>query len=211
MIFRLTFRSFASAAVSAALVVSASVPAVAQNSADLAGAVTALRAISTLRADFIQADPNGQRVKGVLTLKRPGKIRFQYEKGVPMLVVSDGSSLTFVDYEVRQVQRWPIKNSPLGALLDPGRDVSKYGRLMPTGSDRIVSVEVRDKARPEYGAITLIFTRKADAPGGMELSSWAALDSQRRRTIVTLSNQQYGLAVPDNAFRYNDPRAPVRR
>lgn len=209
MTFRMTFGSLASAAASAALVVSA--PAQADDAADLAGAVAALRAITTMRADFVQADTNGQRVKGVLTLKRPGKIRFQYEKGVPMLVVSDGSALTFVDYEVRQVQRWPIKNSPLGALLDPSRDVGKYGRIMPTGSDRIVSIEVRDKARPEYGVITLVFTRKGDAPGGMELSSWAALDSQKRRTIVTLSNQQYGLAVPDNTFRYNDPRGPVRR
>lgn len=209
MTFRMTFGSLASAAVSAAFVVSA--PAAAQSSADLAGAVTALRAISTMRADFVQSDTKGQRVKGVLTLKRPGKIRFQYEKGVPMLVVSDGSALSFVDYEVRQVQRWPIRNSPLGALLDPSRDVGKYGRVVPTGSDRIVSVEVRDKARPEYGVITLVFTRKADAPGGLELSSWAALDSQKRRTIVTLSNQQYGLAVPDNTFRFNDPRAPVRR
>lgn len=211
MTFGLTFRSLAGAAVSAALVVSAPVPARADDAADLAGAVTALRAIQTMHADFVQSDANGQRVKGVLTLKRPGKIRFQYEQGVPMLVVSDGSALTFVDYEVRQVQRWPIKNSPLGALLDPNRDVGRYGRVMPTGSDRIVSVEVRDKARPEYGVITLVFTRKANAPGGLELSSWAALDSQKRRTIVTLSNQQYGLAVPDNAFRFNDPRGPVRR
>lgn len=209
MIFRLTFGSLAGAAVSAALVVSA--PAPAQDNADLASAVTALRAITTMRADFVQADTRGQRVGGVLTLKRPGKIRFQYEKSVPMLVVSDGSALTFVDYEVRQVQRWPIKNSPLGALLDPSRDVGKYGRVMPTGSDRVVSIEVRDKARPEYGVITLVFTRKAGAPGGLELSSWAALDSQKRRTIVTLTNQQYGIDVPDNAFRYNDPRAPVRR
>jgi outer membrane lipoprotein-sorting protein len=208
---RMTFGSLASAAVSAALVVSAPVPAAAQDSADLASAVTALRAISTMRADFVQADARGQQVKGVLTLKRPGRIRFQYEKGVPMLVVSDGSALTFVDYEVRQVQRWPIKSSPLGALLDPNRDVGKFGRVMPTGSDRIVSIEVRDKARPEYGVITLVFTRKGDAPGGLELSSWAALDSQKRRTIVTLSNQQYGVPVADNAFRFNDPRGPVRR
>ncbi len=209
MTFRMTFGSLASAAVSAALVVSA--PAQADDAADLASAVTALRAITTMRADFVQADTQGQRVGGVLTLKRPGKIRFQYEKGVPILIVSDGSALTFVDYEVRQVQRWPIKNSPLGALLDPNRDVGKYGRVMPTGSDRIVSIEVRDRARPEYGVITLVFTRKASAPGGLELSSWAALDSQKRRTIVTLSNQQYGVDVPDNTFRYNDPRAPVRR
>lgn len=209
MTFRMTFGSLASAAVSAALVVSA--PAQADDAADLASAVTALRAITTMRADFVQADTQGQRVGGVLTLKRPGKIRFQYEKGVPILIVSDGSALTFVDYEVRQVQRWPIKNSPLSALLDPNRDVGKYGRVMPTGSDRIVSIEVRDRARPEYGVITLVFTRKASAPGGLELSSWAALDSQKRRTIVTLSNQQYGVDVPDNTFRYNDPRAPVRR
>jgi outer membrane lipoprotein-sorting protein len=208
---RMTFGSLAGAAVSAALVVSAPVPAAAQDSADLASAVTALRAISTMRADFVQADARGQQVRGVLTLKRPGRIRFQYEKGVPMLVVSDGSALTFVDYEVRQVQRWPIKSSPLGALLDPSRDVGKFGRVMPTGSDRIVSIEVRDKARPEYGVITLVFTRKGDAPGGLELSSWAALDSQKRRTIVTLSNQQYGVPVADNAFRFNDPRGPVRR
>ncbi len=209
MTFRMTFGSLASAAASAALVVSA--PVAAQNSADLASAVTALRAISTMRADFTQSDANGQRVKGVLTLKRPGKIRFQYEKGVPMLIVSDGSALSFVDYEVRQVQRWPIRNSPLGALLDPSRDLGRYGRVVPTASDRVVSVEVRDKARPEYGVITLVFARKPDAPGGLELASWAALDSQKRRTIVTLSNQQYGIDVPDNAFRFNDPRGPARR
>jgi outer membrane lipoprotein-sorting protein len=203
-------RAFAGAAVSAALVVSAAAPVAAQSS-DLGGAVTALRAITTMRADFVQSDMNGQRVKGVLTLKRPGRIRFQYEKGVPMLIVSDGSALTFVDYEVRQVQRWPIKNSPLGALLDPSRDVARFGKVVPTASDRVVSVEVRDRAHPEYGVITMVFTRKPGAPGGLELSSWAALDSQNRRTVVTLSNQQYGMAVADNTFRYNDPRTPTRR
>ena len=28
---------------------------------------------------------------------------------------------------------------------------------------------------------------------------------------VRLSNQQYGIAVPDNTFRWNDPRSPSRR
>ena len=185
--------------------------AAAPAAASLADVQAHLSSVSSMTAGFTQTDKSGRTVSGTLSLKRPGKIRFQYQRDMPILIVGDGKALTFIDYSVRQVQRWPIKNSPLGALLDPGRDVGKYGRLMPTGSDRIVSVEVRDKARPEYGVITLIFSRKAGAPGGMELSSWAALDSQKRRTIVTLSNQQYGLAVPDNAFRYNDPRAPVRR
>lgn len=212
-----SLRHIASAAVSAALVVSAPLalgtagPAAAQSGSDLASAVAALRAISTMRADFVQSDIRGRQTRGVLTLKRPGKIRFQYEKGVPILIVSDGSALTFVDYSVRQVQRWPIKNSPLGALLDPNRDVAKYGRLVPSGRPGVVSIEVRDKGHPEYGVITLVFIRKPGAPGGLELSSWASLDSQNNRTVIDLANQQYGVAVPDNTFRYNDPRQTGRR
>ena len=213
-----SIRFFAGAAVSAALVVSAphafglAAPAAAQTqSGDLAQAVTALRGISTMRADFVQVDRAGKRLRGVMTLKRPGRIRFQYEKGVPFLIVSDGRALTFVDYSVRQVQRWPITNSPLGALLDPKRDVMRYGKLQPVGNPNLVSVEVRDKAHPEYGVITLVFVRKASAPGGLELTSWAALDSQNSLTRVTLSNHQYGLAVPDTTFRFNDPRGTTRR
>ena len=195
--------------VPAALVTPSTVAAQAQSS-DLTSAITALRSISTMRADFVQADPRGNRVKGVLTLKRPGRIRFQYEKGVPMLIVSDGSALTFIDYSVKQVQRWPIKNSPLGALLDPNRDVMQYGKLVPSNNSQVVSLEVRDKKHPEYGVITMVFIRKAGAPGGLELSSWASLDAQNTRTIVTLTNQQYGVAVPDGTFRFNDPRGAAK-
>jgi outer membrane lipoprotein-sorting protein len=205
--------AFAGAAASAALVVSAPTPLAAQDapSGDLANAVTALRAISTMRADFVQTGRGGQRIKGVLSLKRPGKIRFQYERGIPFLIVSNGSALTFVDYEVRQVQRWPIRNSPLGALLDPSRDVMKFGRLMPSDHRQVVSVEVRDTRHPEYGVITLVFVRKGSAPGGLELSSWATLDSQNNRTAVSLSNQQYDVEISDNAFRFKDPRPVTRR
>ena len=196
--------------------VSAQAPATAPSpaaptSGPLAEAVAALRGISTLRADFIQTDRNGQRSKGVLTIKRPGKIRFQYAPGNPLLIVGDGRALTLIDYQVRQVQRWPIGNSPLGALLDPSRDLSRFGRLQPTADANVVSIEVRDSGHPEYGVITLIFVRKAGAPGGLELSSWVALDSQNKRTTIRLSNQQYGIAVSDDTFRWNDPRGPAHR
>ena len=183
----------------------------AQNAARLDRAVSALRGITTMHADFTQTDRNGQTVRGKLTLKNPGKIRFEYEDGVNMLVVSNGSALTMVDYDVRQVQRWPISNSPLGALLDPNRDVKRYGRLMPTASPDVTSIEVADPSKPEYGKITLIFVESASAPGGLQLVSWVALDSQNTRTTVRLSNQRYGGAVSDSAFTYRDPRRTSRR
>ncbi len=179
--------------------------------AQLDRVVNALRSISTLKADFTQTDRAGRTVRGTLTLKRPGRIRFQYTDDVNMLVVSDGKSLTLVDYEVRQLQRWPISNSPLGALLDPNRDVKRYGKLMPTASRDVVSIEVRDPNKPEYGTITLIFVENASAPGGLELSSWVALDAQNTRTTVRLSNHRYGVSVPDSTFTYRDPRRTSRR
>ncbi len=186
-------------------------PAAAQSSAELDRVVAALRGISTMKANFTQTDRKGQTVSGVMTLKRPGKIRFEYEKGVPLLLVSNGKSLTLVDYEVNQVQRWPIQNSPLGALLDPNRDVKRYGKLVPTGHSDVVGVEVRDPKKPEFGVITLLFTRNPSAPGGLQLTNWVALDSQNHRTTVRLSGHRYGMSVADSAFTYRDPRRSSRR
>ncbi|HEU4650157.1 MAG TPA: outer membrane lipoprotein carrier protein LolA [Croceibacterium sp.] len=204
---RIPMRAAVASALALAIVPAAlAVPAPALAQADpLDQAVTALRAITTMRADFSQTDRNGQVVRGVMTLKAPGRIRFEYERGVNMLVVSNGRSLTLIDYDVNQKQRWPIGNSPLGALLDPNRDVKRYGRLMPTANPNVISVEVKDSRRPEYGTINLIFVRDGSAPGGLELTSWVALDAQNKRTTVRLSNQRYGLAVPDSTFTFRDP------
>src|SRR3546814_14400534 len=87
-----------------------------------------------------------------------------------------------IDYEVSQVQRWPIRNSPLGALLDHDRDLGKYGKVVPSGDPRILMVEARDPKRPEYGVITLIIQRKASATAGLEMYGCVALDSQNNRT-----------------------------
>ena len=184
---------------------------VAAQTSDLDRAVAALRAINTMKADFTQEDRSGRTVSGKLTLKRPGKIRFEYEKSANMLVVSNGSSLYLVDYDVDEVQRWPIKNSPLGALLDPSRDIKQYGRLVKTNHSNVVSVEVRDPKRPEFGMMTMIFARDGSAPGGLRLTHWVALDSQNHRTTVRLRNHSYGASVADSAFTFRDPRRSSRR
>jgi outer membrane lipoprotein-sorting protein len=187
-------------------------PAAAQaGNADLDSAVTALRAISTMKADFNQIDRAGNVASGTMTLKRPGKIRFDYGKDSDLLVVSNGRSLYMVDYEVNQVERWPIKNSPLGALLDPTRDVKQFGTLLSFGGSEVVSVDVKDPGRPEYGRIIMNFVRSANAPGGLQLMNWVAVDAQNYRTTVRLRNHRYGVSVPDSTFRFRDPRRSSRR
>ncbi len=193
-------------------------PAAAQSGAQKSGqageldrVVGALRAISTMKADFTQTDRQGQTLRGTMTLKRPGKIRFDYGKAANFLVISNGKSLYVIDYEVNQVERWPIGNSPLGALFDPEKDVKRFGKLVPTGRPDVVSVEVRDPKKPEFGMITMIFVKNAAAPGGLQLTHWVALDAQNNRTRVQLANQKYGVAVADSTFTFKDPRGTARR
>ena len=195
----------------AAIVPSVPVAAQQQPASDLAKVNAYIRAVTTMTADFTQTDRNGRSVGGTLTLKQPGKIRFQYQKGYPLLIVGDGKALTMIDYDVKQVQRWPIGSSPLGALLDPSKDLSKFGKVVQTGDNSILSVEARDPKRPEFGTITLVFKRKAAAPAGLELYGWVALDSQNNRTTIRLTNHLYGMPIADSAFRWNDPRPRTRR
>ena len=184
-------------------------PAAAQSN-DLASVSTHLKAVATMTATFAQTDRAGKTLNGVLTLKRPGKIRFQYEKGVPILIVGDGKALTFIDYSVKQVQRWPIGSSPLGVLLDPNKDLTRFSKIVPTGDPRLVLVEARDPKRPEFGVITLAFSREASAPAGLMLQGWVTLDSQGNRTSIRLSNQAFNGPVSDEAFRWRDPRPNIK-
>lgn len=185
-----------------ALVAAAPAPA-----PELAQVQQHLQGVSSMTANFMQLDRNGRALTGTLTLKRPGKARFQYQKGVPQLIVADGRSLYYIDYQVRQVDRWPIGNSPLAVILDPKRDISKYATLKRTADPSIVSVEVHDPRHPEYGRITLIFQKSAAGPAGLMLQGWVALDSQNNRTTIRLSNQKLNAPISDGAFRWNDPRS----
>jgi outer membrane lipoprotein-sorting protein len=170
-----------------------------------------LQGVSSMVASFAQTDRNGRTLTGTMTLKRPGKIRFQYQKGVPQLIVADGSSLYFIDYQVRQVDRWPIGNSPLAVLLNPKRDITKFSKLLPTRDPNVVSIEVHDSQHPEYGRITMIFQKRPGAPAGLMLQGWVALDSQNNRTTIRLSDQHFNTSVSDGTFRWNDPRPQGRR
>ena len=190
------------AAVAAALL--APVPAAAQGSA-LDQVEAHLKAVSTMTANFSQTGRGGQTLSGTLSLKRPGKIRFQYQKGVPLLIVGDGKALTMVDYEVKQVQRWPIGGSPLSVLLNPDQDLSRVAKVT-RNDDQVLLVQARDPKRPEFGTITLSFAKVASAPAGLVLSGWTANDAQNNRTTVRLSGHRFNVAVADSLFRYADPR-----
>ena len=180
-------------------------PALAQAARPIDQVATHLRAVSTMTASFAQTDRRGQTLNGRVTLKRPGKIRFEYQPGVKMLIVADGRRLNMIDYEVKRVESWPIANSPLSVLLNPNQNIARMATVIQ--NDRqVVMVRARDPRRPEFGTITIAFARIASAPGGLMLQGWTMIDAQNNRTTVKLSNQRFNVGVADSAFTWRDPR-----
>ena len=196
---------FPALAATATLVLTPSSTAVAQANG-LAAVSAHLKSVTTMTANFSQTDRAGKTVTGTLSLKRPGKVRFQYQKGVPILIVGDGKALTFIDYSVRQVQRWPIGSTPLGVLLNPNKDLTGIAKILPAANPNITLVEARDRKHPEYGVLTLAFTKNDSAPAGLMLEGWVSIDSQNNRTTVRLSNQRFNAPISDKTFIWSDPR-----
>jgi outer membrane lipoprotein-sorting protein len=164
-----------------------------------------LQAVDTMTANFSQTDRRGQVLNGTLTLKRPGRLRFQYQQGVPMLIVADGKRLSVVDYETKRVDSYPIGNSPLGILTSANPDLGRIAKIVRNDAQTLF-VEARDPKKPQFGTITLGFAKTAGAPAGLLLQGWTVIDAQNNRTTVRLSNQRFNVAVADSAFRYDDPR-----
>jgi outer membrane lipoprotein-sorting protein len=181
-------------------------PAPAQAQTGLAQVQSHLRAVQTMTAGFTQTDARGRSLRGTLTIKRPGRIRFDYGRAANMLIVGDGRALTFLDYSVNQQQRWPINDSPLSVLLNPNQDLARFARVIQD-DPRTLLLQARDPRRREFGTITIRFAKAPGAPGGLILQGWNTVDAQNNRTNVSLSGQRFNVPVADSAFSYR----PIQR
>ena len=195
----------ARALVPVTLVATLAAAAPAASSGDLKLVEASLAATQSLTADFLQTSGRGQQQVGTVQLKRPGKIRFTY-KGVNALMVADGRTLHYLDYDVGQHSKWSIDKTPLKPLLAANPDLSRIARIMPSDNAKVVVVRARDARRPEFGTLVLAFLRTPNAPGGLRLEGWTAIDAQNKKTTIRLSNQRYNVAVPESAFTYTEPK-----
>lgn len=162
-----------------------------------------LNSIQSLEAGFIQRGPDGGVAEGTLSLERPGKLRFDYEDDIPLLLVSDGTTLTFVDYDVKQVTRWPIMDTPLGILV--AREIDLSGdMIVSTYQDDggLLRVTIKDPKRMDEGYISLIFEQNP-----MVLRAWDAIDAQGLVTRITLVNAEANVDLAKSLFTFKDPRA----
>lgn len=167
-----------------------------------------LRDTQSLQAEFVQQGVDGSFVRGTFTMQQPGQMRFEYEPSVEMLIVADGKSVYFIDYEVRQLSRYPLKETPLAPLLQLDRLETLDLKAIEVRDGPMagtIAVTSQDPKHREYGTLTMMFER-VDPQGKLNLRGWSVLDAQGNLTQITLQGAQENVQVAKNAFKFKDPR-----
>ena len=155
-----------------------------------------LGSVTTLKAHFRQIAPDGRVTEGTAWLDRPGRMRFEYAKPSPLLLVAGGGTLVFHDSQLKQTTDLPLDKTPLGLLLRPNLAFS--GDVTITAfhhADGQLQITLVRTASPGDGTLTLIFS---DQP--VALRSWDVVDAQGRQTRVDLSDIVLGQALPPSLF-----------
>jgi len=167
----------------------------------LARANAALNEIDTARGNFTQLDPNDHFSTGEFWLNRPGRMRFEYNDPVPLLIVSDGTTVAIEDRDLETVDRVPLASTPLNLLLRQNTDLAEHADILSIEKKAgFVAIRVADKSGEAEGELELFFD-----PESYELKQWEATDISGGITTVQLRETQLGASVDPRLFRLDDP------
>lgn len=157
-----------------------------------------LNRIETATADFTQVNDDGSLSTGTLYIKRPGRMRFEYNPPENLLVMAGGGQVGIFDGKsnVKKAERYPLSRTPLNLILE--RNVNLAQRNMVVGHDfdgTATTVTAQDPEHPEYGTIQLKFTANP-----VELRQWIIRDAQGATTTVILGQLAMGRSLPSTLF-----------
>jgi len=168
----------------------------AQEKSDLDRLSAALNAIHSLKADFVQNDPNGAVEQGEVYIEKPGKMRFEYKPPSALTVVSDGIDVAVFNKKLNTTDRYPLSTTPLNLLLSD--HVNLKGSAYVIGIDHkpgVIVVHARSNDRRVTGNIAIVFSDP-----DFELKQWTVVDAQGLATTVALRNVQTGITLQPELF-----------
>lgn len=164
-----------------------------------------LNSIGTLKSDFTQINDDGSISTGTLYIKRPGRMRFEYNPPEQALVIAAANAVVIIDKKSNQPpETYPLQRTPLSLILGQSIDLTRANMVKDARFDgTATTVTARDPERPETGFIELSFT---DAP--TELRQWTIHDGNGSQTTVILGAFEAGLDLPEILF---DPGRELNR
>lgn len=158
--------------------------------------------IRSLKARFVQSNPNGSVVQGTLYVRRPGRMRFEYDAPSQLKIVADGWQVTMWDNATRDFGQWPIGWTAASFLVKDPLVLS--GDLQVEKLERVngmLEATMSQARKPQEGKVIV---RLGENP--LLLRGWTIVDNRGNRVTVSLSDMQTGLQLADSLFKNESGR-----
>jgi len=180
----------------AALVLATAMPAAAQK-ISLNTISNYLNQLSSAKGAFTQVNDDGTISTGTIFIKRPGRIRFEYNPPEKALVLASGGTVVIFDPKTNEPpESYPLARTPLSIILAKNVNLSRAKMVVGhTADDKSTTVTAQDPEHPEYGNIQLVFTSNP-----VELRQWVINDDAGSRTTVILGALDKSAQLNNNLF-----------
>jgi outer membrane lipoprotein-sorting protein len=163
---------------------------------DVARVEDYLNGLSTVKASFQQYTESEGLAFGRIYLRRPGRMRVEYDPPSEIVLVADGLLLSYYDSELNHIEQVPLKLSPMWFLL---RDrVELGGDVTVTQFKRVadsIMIGLVQSDEPDAGSVLLEF---GDKP--LELRQWTVIDPAGTQVRVGLYDAQFGGQLANDLF-----------
>ena len=152
---------------------------------------------TTAEAQFTQVNPDGTLSTGRLFIRRPGRMRFEYDPPEAALVIAAGGNVAIFDPRSNAgPNQYPLSRTPLNLILAPQVDLTRARMVVAHRTEGPTTVVVaQDPNNPEYGTLQLVFSATPT-----ELRQWRVTDDTGRETTVILGELITGGSLAPRLF-----------
>ncbi|MGR3492040.1 MAG: LolA family protein [Shimia sp.] len=155
-----------------------------------------LNSLQTVQGAFTQVNGDGTISTGTIYIKRPGRVRFEYNPPERSMVIAGGGQLAIFDPRAGDVDRYPLNQTPLSIILARNVDLTRARMVTSHTSDgTLTTVRAQDPDNPQYGNIDLVFTANP-----IELRQWRVNDDTGGTTTIILGDTTQGVRIGDRLF-----------
>ena len=93
-----------------------------------------LNTIQTAKTDFTQVNDDGSRSTGTFYIKRPGRMRFEYNPPEKLLVMAGAGEVGVFDGKSnrRSAERYPLARTPLNLILEKNVNLARRNMVVAT-------------------------------------------------------------------------------
>ena len=156
-----------------------------------------LNSLQTAEGEFTQINDDGSISTGTIYIKRPGRVRFEYNPPESALVVAGSNTVVIYDKKSNQPpESYPLNRTPLSIILARQVDLGRARMVTGHAFDGTATVvTAQDPENPEYGNIQMKFTGKP-----VELRQWVINDGNGGQTTVVLGDLKKGGNLPNSLF-----------